>query len=202
VGSDLHNVFGADRLGSRQIDELIGLARGVLADGSINEAEIAFLDQWLQQASGVSEQPLINGLLSAIRGILADGKVDEYEKKELFDTLRSFTGPALEHGEIMQPSDLPLCKPAPPLFFRGQRYCFTGTFAFGQRKACESVVIERGGLCGPLAKSTDFLVVGAYVTETWKHTTFGDKIMRAVEFREMGVPISIVCEPHWLSYLE
>jgi len=30
-----HNMFGQDRITSRQIDELVGLARGIAADGKI-----------------------------------------------------------------------------------------------------------------------------------------------------------------------
>jgi len=34
------NRVNGDRLQSRQVDELIGLARGLIADGSINPAEV------------------------------------------------------------------------------------------------------------------------------------------------------------------
>lgn len=40
---DLLNHFSNDRLGHRQIDELIGLARGLCADGVLNQQEVEFL---------------------------------------------------------------------------------------------------------------------------------------------------------------
>jgi hypothetical protein len=40
---------GGDRLASRQIDELIGIARGLVADNVINIKEVEFLQSgWLQ----------------------------------------------------------------------------------------------------------------------------------------------------------
>lgn len=42
MDSNFYNRVGGDRIASRQIDELIGLARGLLADGKINESEVEF----------------------------------------------------------------------------------------------------------------------------------------------------------------
>jgi NAD-dependent DNA ligase len=87
------------------------------------------------------------------------------------------------------------------LTFQDRLYCFTGTFNFGQRKHCAAEVIVRGGSCGGITKQTDFLVIGAYATESWKHSSFGNKILRAVELKASGVPISIVSEEHWVAHV-
>ena len=60
---------------------------------------------------------------------------------------------------------------------------------------------ERGGSSGSLTKATDVLVIGMYATESWKHSSFGTKIIKAVDMREDGVPIAIVCEDHWAGHL-
>ena len=201
MSNEMHNVYSSDRLVTRDCDELIGLARGLLADGHLVDSEVRYLYDWLQQHAGICDQPLFTGLLSTIRGILSDGVVDEDEKMELFDVLAQLTGPCLEGGELLQPASLPLTKPAPPLFFSGHRYCFTGTFMFGQRKDCQKVVVDLGGECGSLTKKTDYLVVGTYITESWKHSVCGNKILRAVELQEQGSEIAIVSEMHWKGCL-
>lgn len=131
----------------------------------------------------------------------ADGIVDEEEKPELLDTLSSFSRRDFELGEVLKSTSLPLCDPPPALAFRNQRYCFTGTFNFGQRKDCEAAVTNLGAQVGGLTQKTNVLVVGIYATESWKHSTFGNKIMKACEFRDEGLPICIVSEPHWVSHL-
>jgi hypothetical protein len=62
-------------------------------------------------------------------------------------------------------------------------------------------VEARGAISGSLTKSTDVLVIGCYATESWKHSSFGNKIMKAAEMRNKGVPISIVSEEHWKAHL-
>lgn len=200
-GEAFYNTVGGDRITSRQIDELVGLARGVAADGTINQAEVEFLQKWLAANMAISDQPMICRLYHRVNGVLADSIADPDECRELLDTLNSFSSRDFELGEVLKATTLPLCDPAPALTFRGKRYCFTGTFNYGQRRDCEAAVSERGGECGSLTRNTDVLVIGVYATESWKHSSFGTKIMKAVDLRESGVPISIVSEEHWVGHL-
>lgn len=196
-----YNKFGSDRITSRQVDELIGLARGLVADGNINQAEVEFFEKWLVANAGISDLPILATLYDRVREILADGVVDEDEKTELLDTLSRFSNRDFELGETLKSTTLPLCNPAPALRFEGLNYCFTGTFNYGQRKHCEAAVMDRGASAGGLTQKTNVLVIGVYATDSWKHSSFGNKIMNAVEFRSRGLPISIVSEEHWVRHL-
>ncbi|HWU16470.1 MAG TPA: BRCT domain-containing protein [Devosia sp.] len=201
MDDEFYNRVGGDRIESRQIDELIGISRGLIADGHINQAEVEFLQKWLVANMEVSQQPLIRVLYRRIDDVLADGIADEDEKVELLDTLSRFSRQDFEIGEPLKATTLPLCQPAPALTFSGLRYTFTGTFNYGQRKHCEAAVIERGATVGGIAQKTNVLVIGIYATESWKHSLFGNKIEQAVEWREQGYPIAIVSEEHWVSHL-
>lgn len=197
----LLNRFAVDRLSSRQIDELIGLARGIAADGNINLAEAEFLQKWLAANSVLADQPLIRVLYQKVSDMLADGIFDRDEQTELLDTLNNFSRRDFELGEVLKATTLPLCDPAPKISFAGVRYCFTGIFTFGKRKDCETAVISRGSVCSSLTQKTDILVIGVYATESWKHSSFGNKILQACEWRDAGIPISIVSEEHWTRHL-
>lgn len=175
MDSEFYNRVGADRITSRQIDELIGLARGLVADGKINQNEIEFLQKWLAANSAISDQPVVRVLYKRVNEVLADGVLDEEEKADLLDTLGRFSNRDIELGETLKSTSLPLCAPAPVLTFPGRRYCFTGTFNYGQRKHCEQAVLERGGEAGGITQKTHVLVIGMYATESWKHSAFGHK---------------------------
>jgi NAD-dependent DNA ligase len=196
------NRLSGDRLRSRQVDELIGLARGLIADGSVNEAEVNFLEKWLATNLAISNQPLIATLYDRVREILSDGSVDPEECADLFAALKSFTAEGTELGEAGKSTSLPLCNPPPVLRFEGASYCFTGTFSFGQRRHCEQATQAKGAECGSLTRKTSFLVIGAYVTESWKHSAFGNKILKAAEMRSTGVPIALVAEDHWVRHIQ
>ena len=200
--AELHNVFGRDRISVRQVDELIGIARGLCADGVLNDAEVEFLQKWLVVNADLTKQPLLTRLYSRVGEILSDGSVDDEERRELFETLNAFSDTSFELGEVLKPTTLPLSSPPPEITFPGRRFCFTGTFNLGRRSNCENAVHERGGLAGNLTQETDYLVIGAYITDSWLHSTCGTKIIRAVAMRdEKAIPISIVSEQHWASYL-
>ena len=198
---EMLNRLGDDRITSRQVDELVGLARGLAADGDLNQAEVEFLQKWLAANVVVSQQPLVRTLYRRITDVLADGIVDPEETALLLETLNSFAGRDFELGEVLKSCNLPLCDPAPSLSFSGRTYCFTGTFIYGQRKDCERAIAERGGVCGGLTRRTEVLVIGAYATESWKHSSFGNKIMQASAWRDEGRPIAIVSEQHWTAHL-
>jgi len=198
---EFFNSVGRPRISSRQIDELVGIARGVAADGLLNQREVEFLQRWLAANIYISDQPVIRTLYQRINDILRDSILDPEEATLLLETLNAFSSRDFELGEVLKATTLPVCVPAPNLQFERSRYCFTGTFNFGQRKHCESAVIKKGAIAGPLIQTTNVLVIGTYATDSWKHSSFGTKILRAVEWRDSGVPISIVTEEHWTHYL-
>lgn len=201
MNDGFYNRVGGDRISSRQVDELIGIARGVAADGVINQPEVEFLQKWLAANLSISDQPLIRTLYQRVDEVLRDGVADGVECAELLDTLNSFSNRNFELGEVLKSTTLPLCDPPPDLIFVGRSYCFTGTFNYGKRRDCEQAVIDRGASCGALCMRTDYLVIGVYATESWKHSSMGNKIIKACEWRDEGVPISIVAEEHWTNHL-
>ncbi|MEZ5891563.1 MAG: BRCT domain-containing protein [Parvularculaceae bacterium] len=196
-----YNRVSGDRLSSRQVDELVGLAKGIAADGKINVTEVEFLQKWLGTNLHITDNPVVATLYRRVGEILSDGIVDEDEKTELLDTLNRLSPRDFELGETLKATTLPLCDPAPDLVFPGKRFTFTGTFTYGQRKDCESVVQKRGATTGSITKTTDYLIIGTYATDSWKHSSFGNKIMKACDYRDKGVPISIVSEKHWQKFL-
>lgn len=200
-GDAFYNRVGGERIADRQVNELIGLCRGLAADGVISQSEVEFLRTWLAANREISDQPLIHTLYDRMAAIMADGVADKEECDELLVTLQGLTRVDVELGEVLKATTLPLCDPAPALSFAGKRYCFTGTFLYGKRKQCETAIAERFGSAGLLTQKTDVLVIGIYATESWKHSSFGNKIAQAVEWRARGIPISIVSETHWRSHL-
>ena len=198
---ELFNTFGHKRISARQTDELIGLARGLCADRVINSAEVEFLEKWLAANVGVADNALLADLYRRVRAIMLDGVASPEECQELFCTLESLASTDIELGETLKSCSLPVDAPEPVIAFEGQSFCFTGTFNFGGRRDCEAAITQRGGLSGNLTRSTNFLIIGAYATESWKHSAFGTKILKACEMRDEGVPICIVRERHWAEYL-
>lgn len=196
----LNRVNGA-RLRNRQVDELIGMAKGITADGVIANSELDFLVRWLVANREITQDPLVGALYRQIQAMLGDGVFTDEERQDLLSILRDFGSHPMEMGEVMLSTAIPFAAPLPVLDFGGKRYCFTGTFNYGKRDDCEAAVSQRGSVAGSLTKNTDVLVVGHYATESWLHSAYGLKIIKAKGMQDNGHHISIVPEVHWASHL-
>ncbi len=195
---DLYTRFNTKNIQDRQIDTLIGISKGMLADGVLVQAEVEFLQTWLVQNS-FTDNPVILNLLDKVDAILSDGLLDKNEAAELFKILQKFTGDECELGELTKTSSLPVNDPMPKLDFPNHSFLFTGTCAYGTRKQCEEAIITLGGsLAKGVNKSLDYLILGSYVTDSWAHESFGRKIEKAMEYRQNGIPLVIVTEDHWV----
>lgn len=198
VGMSLFVRFNRKSIDDRQIDTLIGLSRGILADGKVSQVEAEVLLNWLVQNRQSTENPIILNLLDRVSAMLEDGVLHPEESQELFQLLGKITGEPSELGELAKSTSLPLDDPAPKVSFEGSVFLFTGTCAYGTRRECQEVIESLGGVnASSVTKTLDYLVLGTYVTDSCIHETFGRKIEKALNYREDGIPLAIISEEHW-----
>lgn len=195
---ELAALFRSAAIKARTMDELIGLCRGVVADGEVNQKEAEFVLNWLECNTSIAEEFPANVLYPRLIEMLVDGRLDEEESKELLDLLQQMTGEQGQCGSTPLSTCIAFDSPLPHLTFQGQSFCFTGKFGCGQR----TDVIERtehlgGAIVSSVVKRGCVLVVGCMGSEAWLHSTHGRKIMKAVDDRDAGAPIAIVPEKHW-----
>lgn len=191
--------FNRKNIQDRQIDTLIGLSKGITADGKVVQAEAEFLQTWLVQNSQ-SKNPIVLNLLGKVSEMLEDCILDADESAELLSILHTISGDKVELGEVAKTSTLPVCKPPPEIVFADKNFLFTGTCAYGTRKQCQAAIDSLGGSnAKSVTKNLDYLILGTYVTDSWAHESFGRKIEKAMEYRNSGLPLAIVTEEHWLN---
>lgn len=197
-GQPLNRLYGRKRMNDRAIDELIGMARGIVADSTVNQKEAVFLSSWMEGNVAFCEDRIVNQLYRRIHEMLVDGILDSNEQIELLGILREYTGESTCAQPANMASTLPLCNPAPIVEFPTMAFCLTGKFAYGPRRICEEIVIDRGGkVQAGVTMDLDFLVVGTFSSTDWVHTSYGRKIEKAVEYREKNGRPSIIPEDLW-----
>lgn len=192
--------FNRKTIDDRQIDTLIGLSKGLIADGKVDQMEAEVLHTWLIQSRQCSNNPVIENLLEKVSVMLEDGILDPEESNELLSVLRKITGDPSEVGELAKTTSLPIDTPLPVVTFPNHAFLFTGTCAFGTRSQCHDATEALGGVISTgVTKAVNYLVLGTYVTDSWIHETFGRKIEKAMTYRDSGVPIRLVTEEHWAT---
>ena len=70
----------SQRLEDRDVSELIGIARGLVADGEFNEQEADFLVRWLREKEHVTCWPF-NILHERVHALLEKGECPKRQKK-------------------------------------------------------------------------------------------------------------------------
>ncbi|MFT6518969.1 MAG: NAD-dependent DNA ligase [Candidatus Azotimanducaceae bacterium] len=186
----------------RLIDELIGICRGIIADGVVDEREVIFLGQWIENHRYIAELWPVNVLYARITEMLLDGVLTTTEQRELLITLKELTGERSTFQEPNRSTLLPIDKPAPEIVYAGKSFCLTGRFVFASVIECEETIAEMGGAIDEAPnRDTDYLVIGELCNPDWVHTTFGRSIEKAVELRAQGCRIKILSEEHWVNSL-
>jgi hypothetical protein len=193
------------RRSDRAVDELVGLCRGLLADGHVNQQEAAFLKGWIERnADFVGVYPF-DRIYRQLTDIMRDGFFDQDESADLMDTLVRFVGGEandLRAESASLSTALPLDNPEPVIVYPGSIFVVTGTFSYGVRTAVCTAIESRGGTSGAFpTKKTRYLIIGDIGSRDWKHSNCGTKIEKAIQLRDEGYPLAIVSERHWASTL-
>lgn len=209
-GQPVLRTVSTHRLTHRTVDELIGVCKGIVADGVLHDDEIKYLANWLEWSRDIIEVWPASVLAERVKRMLSNGVIDEVEKNELFNLLQEIVGCKTADelidkrtGEVIEnishlSTSLPLDKPTPTIVFAGKHFCFTGRFLYGSRTRCETEVLKRGGLIQNMPSGmTDYLIIGLLGSTDWKHSTYGAKIQKAVDLKGAAGKIAIISEEQW-----
>lgn len=202
-GQLLSRYICARRVNDRNVDEFLGLCKGCLADGVINQAEAEFMHDWAAAHAVSLDTWPISVVYDRVREFLADGRLDPAEQAELFSLLRECVGlPVCKAPAEDLSTSLPIDRPAPEVRVPGSIFCLTGKFVTGTRAACESEICQRGGgVTSSVGKSTSYLVIGELGSRDWMHSSHGRKIEAAVQLKVKGVGIHIISEQHLFAQM-
>lgn len=187
----------------RSCESLLGICTGMLADGYLVNEEIRFLDTWLSENEEIAGTWPGEVICARVREVLADGVISDDERQYLTETLSELLDGTLEQVAATAGMDTKL--PLDPVTFievTDNSFCFTGTFLYGTREACEQAILDRGGeVTRSVRANLDYLVIGSLITDLTANTNYGRKIEQAVDLRSQGSRIKIVSEEQWVQFL-
>ena len=195
--------LSAQRRVEQGLAEMVGLVRGVIADGRVSEEEAQRLSEWARENPEVATRYPANLLSRRLERIFMDGRVDGGERKRLAALLTQLAeNPTGFGGGYPLATDLPITQPPPEVTFEGQTFVFGGEMAYGPIHACEREVMERGGVADrTVNRRTDYVVIGMLAANDWSQSAFGGLLDSVVQYRSRGVPMAVITEEHWTNAL-
>ncbi len=189
---------------NKSIEHLLGMVNGILADGHLHDKEILMLSTWLSANEEACTTWPMTVIARVVRETLQDGVITEAERENLQKTLNDLIcNDFAETGSTdAAPTTLPIDHHA-KINTEGRVLCLTGDFSYGTRAHCARLIEKLGGTVSEnVSKKVHYLVVGSRSSNQWLHTSFGTKIIKAVECRDQGHAIYIVTEQQWLDAVE
>ena len=201
-GTPLPHLF-RERALRRQVAEMLGICKGLIADAVVNETEAIALKMWMRVNSDVSITFPFNRLAERLDVMFRDGVVNLDERIELEEILTGIVGEdELRTTALDRPTHEAFDRPPPVLVFPDWSYVLTGRFAYGTRQYCEDEITKRGGSVErAISGRTNVLVVGTFASPAWVQSGFGRKVLAAIDHRARHQRPHIVEENHWLQYL-
>ena len=193
----------AQRRIEQGLAEMVGLVRGVAADGVVSSDEATRLSEWTRANPEPAARWPANILARRLGRIFSDGRLDGRERDRLAALLAQLAQNPEGIGRgFPLATDLPITRPEPDVVFEGQTFVFAGELAYGPTRACEREVMELGGTCErTVNRRTDYVVIGSLAAADWSQSDFGTLVDEVVEYRSRGVPIAVITEEHWASAL-
>ena len=186
------------RLTSRRIDEFVGICRSLASKACLVEDDVVDLDTWLEANSKIQDEALVADVVRVLDAAFKN-RSDAASRDELHQAIISYVGgtdPASAAATTLPFDDLD-----EEIYFDGEHFCLTGKFDFGTRNEVTAAIESRGGIVSDtVTAETEVLVVGTSVSPGWKHSSYGNKIKKAISMKAEGLTI-IVSEAHWKAEL-
>jgi len=196
-------VFG-NKMIDRSMDELIGICKGILFDGSVSETQVYRLCQWFDANPYIKRTIIGNDLYALLVTMEHKDKLSIEDQCLLLDFFSKLSGSVEILNSGYNPScKLPLTDPAPVVIFSGKLFVLTGNFKIGNRAKVISLIENLGGQVSPKTVNcyTDYLVIGDVGSMAWVHSSYGRKIEHAMELQQEGCDIAIISEAHFMRSL-
>jgi NAD-dependent DNA ligase len=186
----------------QSLGELLGLARGILADQELSDSEINYLHEWLEDRYLITSSFPGNVIHKRIKEVLEDGVITEEERSHLVDTLNMLVEDRLE--DLAEQVDLTELwfDEVGLIDFNHARFCLTGNFVYGPKEVCKTAIEQRGGIVNNSVEDTvDYLVVGGLGVDEWRSGGLGAKIELAMRQRATDNSVKIIPEDSWAAQL-
>ncbi len=195
--------LNAQRRIEQGLAQMVGLVRGVIADGTVSPEETERLSEWTLANPAIAARYPANVLSRRLERIFRDGRVDRKERARLGAMLAQLgQNPSRFGSGYPLATDLPISRPPPEVVFEGKAFVFAGEMAYGPNSACEREVSELGGHCeGAVNRRTNYVVIGSLAANDWCQSDFGHLMDEIIQYRARGVPIAVITEEHWASML-
>lgn len=177
---------------SQALLTLSGILSGIACDNILAEAEVDYLQKWMDNNADLKGQYPYDKIYSALASALADGVL---EQSELDDMLRLFK-------QVTDPVNESVCD-CTRINIRGKSVCLSGEFDCGSKSEVGAKLTAQGAsIQTTVTQKTDILLVGGQGSTAWCAGNYGTKVKKVLELQAKGIAIRLMREADFFAVLE
>lgn len=181
--------YSAETLVQQELQSILG---ELIADGEISQEEFEKLKAWMEEHRDLQGSYPFDRVFDALDKVLQDGRVAAEELQELQQLFTDFVDPVKSRARREAISTV-----------AGMHIILTGDFSYGSKDDVFALIEAAGGIIDKsVKKATNFVVVGAMGSESWKTGNYGSKIQKAIELQDKGLPVEIIEEQDFIPALQ
>lgn len=179
------------------IQKLNGIVEGIIIDDVVNEEEIRFLEEWMEENINLQNCWPYDELYSFLMKITADKIITETEQKEVVAFCKSIVGSnsGSTNADLVDILKQGFCQVDPSISLQEKTFCITGNSKkYNRREIAEKIELYGGFVTQKVSKNTNYLVVCDDKNNCWAYTCYGRKIEQTIMLRKSGHNVAIVHE--------
>ena len=167
---------------------LMGLLRGVSADGIITVDEASLVSDWMKENGYLKTSSAYGALFRLLEDALEDGILDGEEQKALFEEMRKLLNPVAKITNAMEVAN--------------NVFCLSGDFEHGSKSEIEKDIERCGGVIAKsVTRKCSYVVIGSLGSERYKFGDYGTKVTKAMELQDKGFCIRVITESQLFEML-
>jgi hypothetical protein len=180
------------RINQKNIDELIGICQGILADNLINKDEIDFIYGWIQGKFSKDEIKkffIVNYIYNNLEKSLETSNLNDKDFNNFKNKLKNIISLDSILDNINSIENNSIC-------------CCSGIFSEDKTTIKQILKNKNITITKNVTLDINYLIIGSLGNPEWKHGLYGNKIEKAIDYRDKKkTGLVIISEQQLLKYL-
>lgn len=177
---------------SQALLTLNGILSGIACDDILVEAEVDYLQKWLDDNAELRGNYPYDKIYSTLSNALSDGILTNSELNYMLNLFKQVTNPIDESACNCDRLDV-----------NGKNICLSGEFDYGSKADVNALLISRGAcIHDNVVQKTDVLVVGGQGSSAWSASNYGNKVKKALEMQGKGSGILLFREADFFTAID
>jgi hypothetical protein len=191
---DSSNYFDAITAG---IQNLTGILKGISIDQNVNEQELLYLDNWLEENDYLKNTYPYDEIYSLTTQIIKDKIVTKEEQEDFLRFANAIAGDhkVNSNNALIETLKTGFFQIDPDITIQENIFCITGVSKkFKRKEIVEKIELYGGYVVDNVSSKINYLIVCDEKNSCWAFTCYGRKIEEAIKLRKQGLRLVIVHE--------